>query len=210
MSEKTKGLPQNHIPSECNEHWDAFCGIRGFSPSSLFSATTLTPTSTPKTRTAVLLAQLSVAVRIRIRIDSVANKIVYQPLQPDSGVPVDEERVVAGRSDPNLHLGYFQPTRLCISLCSQTQASQWARSELLPFDRTRTCTLNTSSALSQTECGHYGHFRLTFEVIEGDSGVGCEIGSSVCQHCWCEPRRFVDVHAERSSQPTSTRALFGH
>jgi hypothetical protein len=47
-------------------------------------------------------------VRERIRIDRVASEIVYQPLQPDSGVPMDEERVIAVRSDPNLHLEYFQ------------------------------------------------------------------------------------------------------
>ena len=132
---------------------------------------------------------------VRIQVDSVANVIGYQPLQPDSGVVLDEERVVAVRSDPSLHLEsgfvcqplqpdsgvsmdeervivvrsdpnllleFFQPTRLCVSLCSQTQASLGKRSEVLPF--------------MSDPILHPGCFAKRCEVIGGDSVVRCVIG----------------------------------
>merc|ERR1712136_735327 len=41
-------------------------------------------------------------------INRVASEIVFQPLHPDTGAPVHEERVIAVREEPNLHLEFYQ------------------------------------------------------------------------------------------------------
>jgi hypothetical protein len=44
----------------------------------------------------------------RIWINRVASEIVFQPLHPDTGAPLHEERVIAVREEPNLHLEFYQ------------------------------------------------------------------------------------------------------